>query len=226
MMAKFVITKPYTAKSRPIIFNAEMVRAILDGRKTQTRRVIKKDFIINPEEKYPYNIRGKYALWNSFKTLDELVAKFCPYGVPGDFLWVRETWATGKGNNFAKPSDLPRGSIIFYKDDESKFESPTPPNWVDPEKGKWRPSIFMPRWASRITLKITEIRVERVQEISYEDIRKEGIEKSITDVSLDMKLNFINLWDSINAKKGYGWDEKPWVWTIEFERIGDEQISL
>ncbi len=208
-MAKFVITKPYTAKSRPIIFNGEMVRAILDGRKIQTRRVIKKDFMINPEEKYPYYIRGKYALWNSFKTLDELVVKFCPHGKPGDFLWVRETWATHPFDNKIKPSLLPRDTTVYYRADYLS---------TDKKHFNWRPSIFMPRWVSRITLEITDIKVKRLKSISLQDIQAEGVTNGG-----NMFEEFHKLWDSINAKRGYSWESDPWVWIIEFIRIDEKE---
>ncbi len=213
-MPTYRITKPYTAKSRPILFKSEMIRAILDGRKTQTRRVIKVEWSRCLDLEEPEDLQ---------KAIDQ-----CPYGKSGDFLWVRETWATGKGNDFAKPSELPRGSIIFYKDGESKFE---PPNWKDPERGKWRPSIFMPRWACRIILKITEIKVERVQQITYEDIRAEGITDRMAHEATKTErawpdahaAAFANLWDSINAKRGYSWESNPWVWVITFERIKDKE---
>lgn len=235
MMAKSIITKPYTAKSRPIIFNAEMIRAILDGRKTQTRRVInprsKNDFIYEPDNIYSYSIRDRHALWNSFKTLEELVEKFCPYGIPGDFLWVRESIQ----KRDISLSNTPIYGATYLADytpvmgagDQGRtFLGRAITDW------KWKrdilPSIFMPRWASRISLRIVEIRVERVQELNREDFIAEGMPQYtrargvLSDNPPDPRWKFIELWDSINAKKGYGWDDNPWVWVIKFERIKDE----
>ena len=113
----------------------------------------------------------------------------CPHGQVGDRLWVKETWWQDSDND------------IYYKAD-----------WqTNPRNGKWKPSRFMPRWASRITLEITEVRVERVQEISAADCFKEGVEmyKPIQQ--------FQSLWDSLNAKRGFGWEVNPWVWVIRFK---------
>lgn len=185
-------------KERPILFSGEMVRAILDGRKTQTRRVVK------PQ---PNLLRwcpiqsGRYDGWD-----DEHGNPYpCPYGVPGDQLWVRETCLI-----HCKPRRLePKGEVVYKAD----F-----PDEATAEPG-WNPSIFMPRWASRIQLEITNIRVERVQNISIPDAVAEGI-RVITDPECpEPDERYRVLWDTINAKRGYSWETNPWVWVIEFKRI-------
>jgi hypothetical protein len=184
-------------KERPILFSGPMVQAILDGRKTQTRRVVKPQpeyweqtgGYHYPLDKKPY--RG--APVGRVRSIDEYR---CPYGQPGDRLWVRETW-----HQYA-------GGEVIYRADYG------PESYQAGAKG-WRPSIFMPRWASRITLEITGVRVERVQDISADDARAEGV--SAPDVLPRSK--FATLWDSINAKRGYGWDMNPWCWCVEFKAV-------
>ena len=183
-------------KERPIIFSCEMVRAVLDGRKTMTRRVV----VPQPEYgAYPHHDEADgvaFANPGSFHKYRFL---------PNDHLWVRETWYC---DNPSRAQDiLSRGEGLYYKATE---EHPG----IFP---KWRPSIFMPRWASRITLEITDIRVERLQHISEKDAVKEGlISDEINQITA--AENFENLWDSINGKK-YPWASNPWVWVIEFRRI-------
>ena len=203
-MPTYKIIAPYTAKSRPILFKGEMIRAILDGRKTQTRRVIKAEWSRCLDLEEPGDLQ---------KAIDQ-----CPYGKIGDFLWVKESFRAvneyggNEWTTFAYPKykDGQIGRIASLQEDYFY------------KKIKWQSPIFMPRWASRISLKIMDVRVDRLQSISYEYIKREGIQKKINGVSLDMKVDFYNLWDSINAKKGYGWDENPWVFIISFERIEDE----
>jgi hypothetical protein len=166
-------------KERPILFSGRMVQAILDGRKTMTRRVFKTAKLI-PTESY-----GKRAL-----------TRTCPYGQPGDRLWVRETHNTC-------------GEKPFYRADGEM-----PLEW------KWSPSVFMPRWASRITLEITAVWVERLKDITIEDAQAEGITPLGTEGdSRRWRAGFRELWDSLNAKRGYGWDANPWVWVISFKRV-------
>lgn len=183
-------------KERPIIFNSEMVRAILEGRKTQTRRVIKPQPEMKLDGVYQ---RRKDKTWSQYSL--QAFKEKCPYGKVGDRLWVRESfkdWGTGTKR-------------ISYKSDYTKEEEE-----IEFEAGgvtpKWKPSIHMPRWASRITLKITNIRVERLQEITEADARAEGV-SGVYPVD-----HFANLWHSIYKKK-YTWKDNPWVWVIEFEKI-------
>lgn len=198
-------------KERPILFNAEMVRAVLDGRKTQTRRVMKQQ----PE------MEGGVFWWPCHKVgsavnMDE-VRSLCPYGVHGDRLWVRETWRVEHHVDHMKPSALnPLGhyAVDYLADDTS-------PEWA----GKTRPSIFMPRWASRINLEVTAVRVERVREITPRDAKAEGDKERSGQLEYCERGEqchvdwFRCLWDEINTKRGYPWKSNPWVWVVEFKRI-------
>jgi hypothetical protein len=211
-------------KEHPILFSGEMVRAILDGRKTQTRRIVRPP----PDSK---------------------TAGFgrCPYGVPGDRLWVRETHAWA--DEFCEDVERDPPNIVAYKADGTfrRF-------WTDPSNGnpksheydfgdanldhpdlRWRPSIFMPRWASRLTLQVEEVRVERVQDITEDDVEAEGV-WSARDCSDNCKRTggegcrnccidlirdrWIPLWDRINAKRGFPWSSNCFVWVVTFRRVG------
>ena len=211
---------------KPILFSGEMIRAILDGRKTQTRRVIKdKTFYFGD---FAVQLQRMSKNDMSLVTGNDFIK--CPYGQVGDFLWVRETWAC-IGAEHVKPSKIAPGYSVNYKADND------PENW---RVEKWRPSIFMPRWASRITLKITNVRVERVQDISQDDAKAEGIARNWLGADCPPEYenewmnytpndeegfpcyspteSFQTLWDSINEKRGFGWDVNPWVWVVEFEK--------
>lgn len=178
---------------KPILFSAPMVRAILDGRKTQTRRVLKPQPVNSFLE-----CRLRYA--------------------PGDRLWVREAvcWVSARGWKYRADQE-----------DLSDYEA-------DGERGRWRPSIHMPRSASRLTLTVTDVRVQRVQEISEADAVAEGIERlksgrgyydptqshgavSLGHFCSKAKAAFSLLWDSINASRGYSWDANPWVVALTFD---------
>lgn len=194
-------------KEHPILFSAEMVRAILSGDKTQTRRVI------TPQPSCQL-VHGCGDIWDE----DNLTRRLfrCKYGCRGDRLWVREKFAvcdkfgeTTKWKNIG-PNE-PR--IIQYAAD-NQFDY----------CGKWSPSIHMPRWASRITLEITDIRVERVQDISDEDAKAEGVSMNgrywgDNPNYFDHRPSFQCLWNSINEKRGYGWASNPWVWCVDFKRV-------
>lgn len=202
---------------KPIIFNTEMVRAILDGRKTQTRRVIKPQ----PEFNGIWFYKGDVFLSDSIMQ-DHLLhnvygSKRSPYGAvygdgSADTLWVRETWATFPEYDLIKLSELkPISTRIFYRADGDGKE------FVD----RWRPSIFMPRWASRMTLRIEDIRIERVQDISRADIEAEGTppkpgQMCYRNDYYQLRKDFQYLWDGINTKRGFSWKSNPWVWVIEF----------
>lgn len=194
---------------KPILFSGEMVRAILDGRKTQTRRVVKPKVLEWLDD-------AGFAP-NFVADPDNFMS---PYGYTGDSLWVRETWAVDQHYNPIKPSDLPIDIQVWYMANAAKrFNVGT----YHLQQGKLRSSIFMPRWASRITLKVTAIRVERLQDISEQDAIAEGVIPSIVGQNLDHlqhRAGFMALWDSINAKRGYSWDSNPWVWVVEFSYGG------
>ncbi|EIV6999810.1 hypothetical protein L9475_005656, partial [Klebsiella pneumoniae] len=134
----------------------EMVRALLDGRKTQTRRIIK-DCTVGRDPISKFIKIGKKFIGCYPEDVPELIRECCPYGVPGDRIWVRETWARYN---------------IDQNTHDIAYRATTPADW--PEEGRWRPSIHMPRWASRIVLEITDVRVERLNAISPEDAESEG----------------------------------------------------
>jgi len=205
-------------KERPIIFSTKMVKAILDGRKTQTRRPIKpqpiKSFTYMPLSTELVGIGSSEKGWQK-----------CPYGQPGDILWVKETWRL----------------LQVFEDwwyggwDADIYLGPIPKEKPNPkqlaveyceetgEDRPWRSPIFMPKWASRIKLEITGIRVERIQDISERDCITEGITPistpNITGDEPTLREKFADLWDSFWAKKGLGWNQNPWVWVIEFRRM-------
>jgi hypothetical protein len=216
-------------KERPILFSGPMVQAILDGRKTQTRRVV-----VPPKSKHRvWRMDGQFTvdpggtwLWGPgpylkvpFRHVDDPWEEnpeedtrdrvFCPYGYPEDGarLWVREAWA--------QPWSKGEGRPVIYR---STYHHPEE---ASASPGPWRPSIFMPRWASRITLEITSVRVERLQDISLTDIEAEGTPYSLVEGERpygSRTEQFQRLWDSINAARGYGWDANPWVWVLSFRR--------
>ena len=211
---------------KPILFNTEMVRAILAGRKTVTRRVIKGvshkwDFIemetdpcVGAEDKYgelyPKEVKGLYATFEwEFAPCDFPMIK-APYQV-GDILYVRETWCRG-----TDIWNCERTSPEYFYKEEFRDESA--------KDIKWRPSIHMPKEAARIWLKVTDVRVERLQDIT--DYIAEGVSPGSHSTAhmnyYDEHCDFIALWDSTIKKQdldNYGWDANPWVWVIEFERI-------
>lgn len=216
---------------KPIIFSAESVRAILEGRKTQTRRVVKETTNINGTCNGIYfdeeTERWYWQLLDKPNVVDLCLGK-CPFGKVGDRLWVRETWA------LRTPSYPNHHSKVFFKDEQYKTiyhqdtVEPTQKYGYDlSEKSRWRSPILMPRWASRLTLEITDIRVERVQEITHEGVKEEGIYVFAREsVNLPGRpqgqfKRFANHWNSLNAKRGYPWEKNPWVWVISFRRVNE-----
>lgn len=213
-------------KERPILFSAPMVRAILEDRKTQTRRIIK-----SPKKKLakrlpvhvvPFIGNKDLPTWKYGFCMDnDRVVNFhglCPYGKPGDRLWVRETFAHGRIDKLPHPCK--------YRADHPDADT------VPGQYGRaWTPSIHMPRWASRIDLLITNVRVERLQDISEGDAKNEGLtfetadppfyyvdgDKTRASYADTPRRSFAGLWESINGKGS--WDANPWVWVVEFERV-------
>lgn len=201
-------------KERPIIFNAEMVRAVLDGRKTQTRRVIKPQ----PELTSNSGFKWKGYLYGRGFSYQETCWNFlhkCPYGQPGDRLWVRESHMSIDNRD--------GGRIITYKAGGQDFvfrAGAGDDDWRG--NSKWTPSIHMRREHSRILIEVLNVRVERIQDISEDNAKAEGASPSIVGDALDClkyRAGFQTLWDSINANRGYSWEADPWVWVIEFRRI-------
>lgn len=215
-------------KARPMLFSAPMIQALLAGRKTQTRRIVK------PQPEWD----GKWFSWNGHAPNSPYGAcggnglhavqwmhSSCPYGRAGDFLWVRETHAI--------VGSVDPGWVLYrangYESEcrRHRFDNPPPESEI-----KWRPSIHMPRWASRITLRIASVRVERLQDISYEDAVAEGcgmpemrfepVGDGETWEQTSRRLQwpqrtYESLWNSINGKGS--WDVNPWVWVVSFERV-------
>ncbi|ENZ7702241.1 morphogenetic protein [Klebsiella pneumoniae] len=208
-------------KERGMIFNEEMVRAILDGRKTQTRRImapqpaddIERCIFPNPEAiGWKSSLRHKHG---------STTAHFCHYGKPGDRIWVRETF---------------QGPLFDYDLMDSYCKDPTPfekpefcvykadgvpaPEFYDADDELhccWRPSIHMPRWASRILLEITNVRVERLKSISDSDAIREGCSTANMKSGDCVADVFARLWASIYGAES--WNANPWVWVIEFKRV-------
>jgi hypothetical protein len=266
-------------KERPILFSGPMVRALLDGRKTQTRRVMKPQPVIQSgpfdHGHWAVTLPHGNAITNECGTLSgapsceagewNYTGRFvsgyhrtlcgpirCPYGVPGDRMWVRESFvellhtspATDEpidptnGDRLIEPATSYvdaqgrkrwhyDGKVIAYRAtsnvefcDGDGFSSPDFANKDD--LPRWKPSIHMPRWASRITLEITDVRVQRVQEISEEDAKAEGVGPIggfVAQLPFDYRVAFKTLWDEINEHRGYGTHKNPWVWCLTFKRV-------
>jgi hypothetical protein len=186
-----------TIKERPILFSGPMVRAILDGRKTQTRRVVKGSgsWAVVTEE------RG--VLWPGFENeLGDWQNFECPYGQPGERLWIREAWARiVVGNEI---------DYLYRADTHTGLE----------KRGgdqKWKPSIHMPRIACRLMLEITDVRVEVLNNISEADAISEGVQCAGVPASLTNRGAFGKLWESINGPGS--WAANSWVWVVEFKRV-------
>lgn len=246
-------TDSNTARERPILFSGAMVRAILAGQKTVTRRVVATSNQLDnsPRRKEvsgdgvtfyrgfprdPENVRmcGMYAKCDAPAGEGHVSRRvLCPYGWVGDRLWVKETWQALKfyrdwetgivedisfAPKIPKSSDGGRWTACYAADD--KWEA----NGED--RGfPWRPSIFMPRWASRITLEIASIRVERLHAITCADAEREGIDPNGLELYEPLiRGRFKALWDGINAGRGYGWDVNPWVWRVSYRRV--EALAL
>ena len=191
---------------RPILFSTLMVQAILAGRKTQTRRLMVcqsgKWKGKQPIDVLPMNTPGEWVGLMQKEPNQGSVFK-CRFGQIGDKLWVRET--------YVGILDQENKNRYYYKANSEDEE------YIRKLGGiKWRPSIFLPRWASRITLVITDVRVQRLQEISHADITAEGLGDGYTEIGWN--YTFGQLWNSINEKKGHGWSTNPFVWAITFKK--------
>ncbi len=222
---------------KSIIFNTPMVKAVLQDRKTHTRRVIKpqpspEEVLCQPEYYYPAltdkdgnQYHAKKQVFGTF-TLDGEKSWKSPYA-PGDILYVKETWQITdviydyynggwEAGYPLKPIPKTKPSFkhaIWYK--------------ADCEEPPFIPAIFMPRWAARIWLNVTDVRVQRVNDITIEDIISEGVSSRLIehDACVDLRDKFANLWNSIYEKRGGGWETNPYVWVIEFERIEKPEFA-
>jgi hypothetical protein len=221
-------------KERGMLFSKPMVLALLDGSKTQTRRLCK--LPDNAQEvQYWAPPSGKSQpgwadpgvnYWtpdpNGETSSNHLDTS--PYGQPGDRLWVREAWRAHVSHDHVPPRDIPVGAVLLFEADADKHKFP----WA----GKYRPPMFMPRWASRIDLEITGVRVERLQDITESDAIAEGIQPIIESDGPNYFTAHIDGWN-LNSSTALGayqmlwewingagsWDKNPWVWVIEFRRI-------
>ncbi len=210
-------------KERPILFSAPRVRAILEGRKTQTRRIVNRvakigqvtEFQPSSTPGYDWIMRDSQKRWNDL-TNSDLMAR-CPCGQPGDRLWVRETWRHQEGGAIYDAA----GGVMDSFEEETIYRADHMQS-----RGKWTPSIHMPRWVSRINLEIVSVRVERLQDISAEDAIAEGLDweaptygiKGLANSwSADPQWSYRVLWESINGPGS--WAENPWVFVLEFRRI-------
>lgn len=211
-------------RSRPILFSTEMMQALLTGRKTQTRRVVKPQPMLQgrSDDRVKIYQRGDSNLWEvkdnlSSDGFSSLNSFKCVYGKPGDVLWVRETW------------------MQAIRDFEYKADHPN-----DAHRFLWKPSIHMPKAACRILLRITNVRVERLQDIGRQDALREGIQERVEledtphertyyqykfggPTFLSAVEAFAGLWKFINGSDS--WDANPWVWVVEFERIGKPEVN-
>lgn len=213
-------------KERPILFSAPMVRAILDGSKTQTRRIVKQslerlgdgDWHAFDHKGINYRVNARHTTVAAWAHL----LQFCPHGQPGDRLWVRETW---QGPLFDSDDDFE--AFSESPDDYKKplyceyaADGGPAPEFVtqdDELVQRWRPSIHMPRWASRISLEITGVRVERLNDISASDCVAEGCGAEEFWPESNARAQYERLWESINGPGS--WAANPWVWVVEFKRV-------
>lgn len=195
-------------KETGVIFTADSIRAILEGRKTQTRRIVSANAVRLPNGA-PFLVEA-------------------PYGVPGDRIWCKETLEHSEDGRWCYRAN-PSSDLPVYRN--TPFEQM---KWLVSRKKPVCPSVHMPRWASRLTLELTEVRVQRLQDISKEDAIAEGIAvfplQSADDPSAwyqsspgvhqerSAQISYAALWDSLNAKRGYPWDSNPWVWAYTFKR--------
>ena len=226
-------------RERPILFNDAMVRAILSGAKTQTRRPLLVSGTCAEcfDAAAPHNAPDLTEADGSANIAGELFGtdpylrvrycehngisggRFpCPFGAPGEFLWVRECFALGRVFDESRAAELPiieRDVPVWFRADGGADES-----WAN--RGKWRPSIHMPRWASRLTLRVTDVRVERVQDITEADARAEGVTpvpfcRAGRGDGLEHVESFEETWHEVYGIES--WTANPWVWVVSFERV-------
>jgi hypothetical protein len=225
-----VTTTP--TKERPILFSGPLVRAILAGTKTQTRRPVKPPLAIgwgSPRWHSTETKSGRqvWGWWDRGAPPCNSEDRVCPCGAPGDRLWVRETWASSEPGIVAYRADGAKGAWMgdggggriwahhgwiqdVYRDGRAAPDGAY--YGLGAVGGKWRPSLHMPRWASRLTLEVTDVRVERLKEIALNDVRAEG---------LDSFSAFAAKWEEIYGAGSF--DADPWVWVVSFRRVESER---
>lgn len=239
-------------RERPIILSTDMVRAVLDGRKTQARRIVKNQhdtpyWSIKPAEN-PLHAVHTHDWWLPVGNQPHSALPTCPFGVPGDRLWVREKWSvvthafSDEGSMIDYVPDRPVKAVHEkpfgngYYSGHAIYAADGDFTWCDEDGcadgiSRWKTSSQMPRWASRITLEVTAVRVERLQDISERDAAAEGVEQlkegfwrhyqpGWTQHQLSARGSFVTLWNSLYGDDS--WQLNPWVWVIEFKREGSE----
>ncbi|MEN5176355.1 hypothetical protein [Brevundimonas diminuta] len=218
---------PAEVKERPILFSGPMVRALLDGRKTQTRRIVK-----------PRRHASLFAIeddgspvWADSYIMDPGNAEWRmrdnPYGVPGDRLWVKETHAVVPRTAYA----MSEGVQQTLRPDDNHDAAVYFADWERSKPGRWRPSIHMPRWACRLVLEITDVRVERLLDCSNADAQAEGlqwvtpgmwsVDRSLPIIAHEARTAYFELWDHINGAGAA--EANPWVWAVSFRVLSDEE---
>lgn len=216
-------------KERPILFSPEMARAIREGRKTETRRVVNVGRL--KPSVWTHDGIGSWGPRDAFRWVARALRYNvwswpirCPYGDPGDRLWVREQWAVHFRYDGRSVSSLQlscKGEVAYRADGMQG-------GWI----GKWRPSIHMPRWACRTVLEVVERFPQQLQEIDEESAKSEGVEfrggywlggihriKGTLQCWPTARDAFARIWDRINAKRGYPWESNPWVWVVRFKVV-------
>lgn len=222
------------SKERGMIFNGPMVKAILSGQKTQTRRIMKVQPVLNGSFYEVYGAGWSKGVKSVPVVHGHSLSNNCPFGIVGDRIWVRETWQ-GPLVDFEHSDDLLRNPEKYEKPENCVYaaDGVPAPEFYDADDNLrccWRPSIHMPRWASRILLEITNVRVERLNDISEQDAIAEGIERYNDDGIVyygpygkgDCRPEraFSDLWKSIYGDEN--WEKNPWVWVIEFKRVREQ----
>lgn len=230
-VVKFPAESVKSIKVKPILFNTEMVHAILQGRKMVTRRLVKPAPAGDGSKPEELTIT-RPGYWNQFG--DDFVYRQ-PYK-PGDIMYVRETWQYAYDLNGNDQIIECTGRFLYAADNPAPFNDWIMPDGTHRDRMPWRPSIHMPKEAARIFLRVTDVRVEKLQDITEEQARKEGAEPAfeyntlegpeiVSDEDGYYVLGFKGIWDStikLADRDQYGFDANPWVWVIEFERISKE----
>lgn len=218
--------KTIAVKEKPILFSGALIPPIISEEKTVTRRVVKPQPKLELHADIGVELWKTRNGWGNYEAMQlEIEEEYRGYGAVGDQLWVRETWSYFGGDEYLYQRD--RSNVVYCADFHN---DPRSREWQCP---RWRPSIHMPRWASRLTLEIVSVSVERLQEITEEDARAEGVMSFDTDTMQDAvraaaargqksatAVDYFRWkWDALNSARGYSWESDPWVWRIEFKKL-------